>query len=133
MQEFGAGSGAQSMRKIALARLSTTRMSPDTEPPAHLDRPFPETEMASISNKTPKPLRVPLPQGKTLHLGAGKTGQVNAKALQHPPLLKLVEAGDLEIDDGGKSSHIGGLGSQGGISASEGHEAGGGPRRSGDR
>jgi len=89
--------------------------------------------MASISNKTQKPLRVPLPQGKTLHLGAGKTGQVNAKALQHPPLLKLVEAGDIEIDDGGKSSHAGGKAGRGGLSASEGHEAGGGIRRSGDR
>ena len=87
--------------------------------------------MATISNTTKKPLRVPLPQGKRLFLGPGKTGEVNAKALDHPPLVKLIEAGEIEIKDGGKRSLSGGGG--GGLSASEGHEAGGGPRRSGDR
>jgi hypothetical protein len=53
--------------------------------------------MKSICNKTQRPLSVPLPQGKTLHLGPGKTGQVSKKAIEHPPLLKLVEAGELEI------------------------------------
>ena len=47
-----------------------------------------------ITNKTRKPLRLPLPGGKRLFLGPGKTGQVSPKALEHPPLVKLLEAGD---------------------------------------
>lgn len=53
-----------------------------------------------ITNKTPKPLSVPLPGGKKLFLGPGKTGQVSPKALDHPPLAKLLEDGDLESSDG---------------------------------
>ena len=48
-----------------------------------------------ITNKTNRPISVPLPGGKKLFLGPAKTGQVNAKAAEHPPLVKLVEAGDL--------------------------------------
>ena len=55
-----------------------------------------------IINKTNRPISVPLPGGKKLFLGPGKTGQVNAKAVEHPPLVELVEAGDLEIDESGR-------------------------------
>ena len=55
--------------------------------------------MKTIRNKTPKPLRVPLPGGKTLFLGPGKDGQISTKAVEHGPLKKLVEAGDIEILD----------------------------------
>jgi len=54
-----------------------------------------------IINKTQKPLSVPLPGGKKLFLGPNKTGQVNSKALEHPPLVKLLEAGDIEKIEGG--------------------------------
>ena len=53
--------------------------------------------MHTIINKTPKPIRVPLPGGKTLHLGPGKAGQVSDPATRHPPLKKLVEDGQLEV------------------------------------
>lgn len=53
--------------------------------------------MKDIRNATSKPLRVPLPQGKVLHLGPRKTGQVLAAALEHPPFQKLVEAGEVEV------------------------------------
>ena len=56
--------------------------------------------MKTVTNKTYKPLRVPLPQGKTLHLGPLKTGQVSVHDIDHPPLQKLVESGDLEVADG---------------------------------
>ena len=36
-----------------------------------------------ITNKSRKPLSVPLPGGKKLFLGPGKTGQVSPKALDH--------------------------------------------------
>ena len=59
--------------------------------------------MNTIKNKTRKPLSVPLPQGKRLFLGPGKSGQVSPKALEHPPLKALLESGELELDSGGGS------------------------------
>ena len=53
--------------------------------------------MKSILNKTSAPLRIPLPRGKVLHLGPRKTGQINDPAADHPPILKLIEAGTLEV------------------------------------
>ena len=55
--------------------------------------------MPAVSNKTQKPLSVPLPGGKTLHLGPGKTGQISAKAADHARLKKLIEGGELEMVD----------------------------------
>jgi hypothetical protein len=86
-----------------------------------------------ITNKTPKPLSVPLPGGKKLFLGPGKTGQVSPKALEHAPLAKLIEAGDIETAEGG-SPHSGGAGGKGGPSGGSGHKGGtGAMRQSGDR
>ncbi len=59
--------------------------------------------MKTVTNKTPKPVRVPLPLGKTLFLGPLKSGQIAPKAVDHPPLKKLVDSGQLEIHDSGKS------------------------------
>ena len=53
--------------------------------------------MKTIRNKTHGPLRVPLPRGKVLHLGPLKTGEIATQAADHPPLQKLVEAGQIEI------------------------------------
>lgn len=58
------------------------------------------TRHMDITNKTTNPLSVPLPGGKKLFLGPGKTGQVRPKALKHPALVKLIEAGDLESSEG---------------------------------
>ena len=63
-----------------------------------------------ITNKTQKPLNVPLPGGKRLFLGPGKTGQVAPKALEHPPLAKLIEAGDIVTAEGGPKRKEGGGG-----------------------
>jgi hypothetical protein len=57
-----------------------------------------------ITNKSKKALSIPLPGGKKLFLGPGKTGQVTAKALQHPPLVKLIEAGEIETAEGTANS-----------------------------
>lgn len=54
-----------------------------------------------ITNKSGKPLNVPLPGGKRLFLGPGKTGQISPKALDHPALAKLIESGELETSAGG--------------------------------
>ena len=57
--------------------------------------------MKTIVNKTTRPLRVPLPGGKTLHLGPKKSGQIADPAADHPALRKLVEAGDIVIQGEG--------------------------------
>jgi hypothetical protein len=53
--------------------------------------------MKTIRNKTHKPLRVPLPRGKTLHLGPKQEGQIADGTAEHPPFKKLLEAGEIEI------------------------------------
>ena len=53
--------------------------------------------MRTVVNKTHRPLRVNLPRGKVLHLGPLKEGQIAAHDLDSTGVLRLVEAGDLEI------------------------------------
>lgn len=53
--------------------------------------------MTTIFNTTAHSIKVPLPHGKVLHLGPRKTGKITAKAVDHPPIAKLVETGDLEM------------------------------------
>ncbi len=61
--------------------------------------------MKTVRNTTHRPLAVPLPGGKKLHLGPGKVGQIAAPAAEHPPLAKMVEDGELElVDTGGQRS-----------------------------
>ena len=86
----------------------------------------------TISNKTPRPLRVPLPRGKTLHLGPKKTGQIASEDAEHPPLKKLVEAGEIEILGEGHAGTVGGGAGRVGSSGPQGHTPGP-SRRSGDR
>jgi hypothetical protein len=59
-----------------------------------------EAARKSIANKVQTPLSVPLPR-KTLHLGPGRTGQIASEAAEHPPLAKLVLAGEIELFDDG--------------------------------
>jgi hypothetical protein len=53
--------------------------------------------MKTITNKTHRPLSVPLPRGKTLFLGPGKTGQIASDAVEHAPLKKMIDAGEIEV------------------------------------
>lgn len=55
--------------------------------------------MRTIRNLTIKPLRVPLPQGKVLHLGPRKDGQIATRHLDSPGIARLVEAGEIEVLD----------------------------------
>lgn len=86
----------------------------------------------NITNKTKQPIRVPLPDGKKLFLGPGNTGQITDKAAEHPPLVELVEAGDLETDDASRGRRAG---SSGGSAAggSQGSAPQSNIRRTGDR
>lgn len=56
--------------------------------------------MKSLHNKTPKPIRLSLPGGKTLFLGGLRQANVQESALEHPPIKKLIEAGTLEVVEG---------------------------------
>ncbi len=89
--------------------------------------------MPTINNKTRKALSVPLPGGKKLFLGPGKSGQITAKATEHPPLLALVEAGEIEIVGGVDKGADGSGGGNKGMSSSSGHSSSGGVRHTGDR
>ncbi len=86
----------------------------------------------NITNKTQKPLRLHLPGGKKLFLGPGKTGQVTPKALEHPPIVKLLEAGDIESADEDSKPRDGGGGKSGPSTGSQ-HKGTGAMRQSGDR
>ena len=87
-----------------------------------------------IINKTRRPLSVPLPGGKKLFLGPGKTGQVTPKALEHPPVVKLVEAGDVEVDTGvGTLKPNASGGGKSGPTSGPRHKGTGAMRQSGDR
>lgn len=85
-----------------------------------------------ITNKTRKPLSLPLPGGKKLFLGPGKTGQVSPKALEHPPVVKLLEAGDIETAEGGRTPKEGGA-AKSAPSPGARHGGTGAIRQSGDR
>ena len=89
--------------------------------------------MSAIENKTKKPLSVPLPGGKTLHLGPGKTAQIPAKAASSARIQALVDAGEIEIVDTGPSRGGNSGGGKGANAPSQGHSSGGAIRRSGDR
>ena len=89
--------------------------------------------MKSITNKTQKPLSVPLPRGKTLHLGPGKTGQISSEAAEHPPLAKLVQDGQIEVFDDHPAPTGSMEGGGRGPRSFHGHAASTGGRRSGDR
>ena len=87
--------------------------------------------MTTVSNKTNRPLSVPLPGGKKLHLGPGKSGQVTAGATEHAQLKKMIDAGEIEILAEGQRSADGGTGGKRG-QAQAGRAPGVG-RRGGDR
>jgi hypothetical protein len=89
--------------------------------------------MRSITNKTNKPLAVPLPRGKVLRLGPRKTGQISSDDLDHPPLKKLAEAGEIEIHAEGHVPPAGGGGGKVAPPGAAGHTTTTGGRRSGDR
>ena len=89
--------------------------------------------MAAVTNKTGKPLSIPLPRGKTLHLGPRKTAQISSHDIEHPALKKLVEAGAIDMVEEGSGSPGGVGGGPHGRAPAPGHTAGRGARRSGDR
>lgn len=89
--------------------------------------------MPLIRNKTRGPLSIPLPRGKTLHLGLGKTGEISSTALDHPAVKKILDAGEIEVlADAPRSTRQAGGGKKF-LGSTHGHASGGVTRSSGDR
>jgi hypothetical protein len=76
---------------------------------------------------------VPLPGGKTLHLGPGKTGHISSKDADYPPLKRLIDAGEIEVLGEGPEPIDGAVGGKKRRTSMQGHGSGSGGRRSGDR
>jgi hypothetical protein len=62
--------------------------------------------MKTIVNKTQAPIRVPLPRGKVLHLGPLQSGEISHKVLDHEPLQRMIEAGEIEIQGDGQGVEV---------------------------
>ena len=88
--------------------------------------------MATITNKTGKPLSVPLPGGKKLRLGPFKSAEISPKAVEHPPVQKLIEAGEVEIFGSEQKSRHAGAGGKNWPFSSSGQSQSGGIRGTGD-
>ena len=89
--------------------------------------------MPTSRNKPPASLRVPLPGGKKLHLGPGQTGQVSPKAVDHPAVSALVDAGKIEITDEGQTRTGRSVGAHQATPTGTTHHSTGGTRSTGDR
>ncbi len=61
--------------------------------------------MKTIRNLTIKPIKVPLPGAKSLRLGPKAQGSVSDPAAEHPALLRMVEAGTIEVLEGSTFGH----------------------------
>ena len=96
---------------------------------------LPSAENMDLTNKSRKPLIVPLPGGKRLFLQPGKSGQVTPKALEHPPVAELLESGALESAAGFHGSGTRAAGKTHSPSGKRSAPKGGGgaARQSGDR
>ncbi len=53
--------------------------------------------MKTVINRSRRPLKIHLPQGKVLHLGPNREGQISDHALDHPGVKRLLEAKEIEI------------------------------------
>ncbi|MGH7789475.1 MAG: hypothetical protein ACRERC_21565 [Candidatus Binatia bacterium] len=89
--------------------------------------------MPTISNKTTKPLSIPLPGGKKLHLGPKANAQVSPRAAEHAPLKKLIEAGEVELVAGEAGTDRASSGGRKGHAFEQGHAQGRGSHHRGDR
>jgi uncharacterized membrane protein YgcG len=88
--------------------------------------------MKTVTNKTNAPIKVPLARNQILRLGPGNSGQVNDPDSERPAVLKMVEAGEIEISDG--DGGAGKSGPRGSLSGKTGRSSGGAiGRRGGDR
>ena len=61
---------------------------------------------STVTNKTRKPLSIPLGRGKKLFLGPGKVGEIGSSAVELAAVKALVESGAIEVGDGEARAHV---------------------------
>jgi len=59
--------------------------------------------MKTLTNKSRKPIRIPLPGGKIMFLGPGKSGQISDRHADLPAVQKLIDDGSIAV--AGESAH----------------------------
>lgn len=89
--------------------------------------------MKTIVNRTHRPLRVPLGQGRVLHLNPGHEGQIATGDADYPQLLAMVERGEVAILDGSESPEPDATFGRGGRVETHGHHPDTSTHRRGDR
>ena len=89
--------------------------------------------MKTIRNLTHKPLKIPLPGGKFLHLGPAKAGQIADHAAERPAIQRLLDAKEIEIVGEGARSEGATAGDGGGHESTHGHPPSTGVRPKGNR
>ena len=89
--------------------------------------------MRKIVNKTHRPLRIHLSQGKVLHLGPLKEGQIATPDCDSEGITKLIEAGDIEILGEGPRTSSAGAESEGAHPDTYGHHPHTTVKKRGDR
>ena len=89
--------------------------------------------MRVVVNKTSRPLKIHLPQGRTLHLGPRKEGRVTPQALESPGVKRMIEAGELAILDHGSQDMAHGGEGGGPAANTHGHHSKTTSRQHGDR
>ncbi len=89
--------------------------------------------MKTVRNKTHRPLRVRLSQGKTLHLGPLKEGQISFQDVDSGGVKRLVEAGELELLGDGAQAQGGTVPSPARHADTHGHHPGTTVTKRGDR
>jgi len=87
----------------------------------------------TVRNKTQKPLSVPLPRGKVLHVGPLKTAEIASDDAEHAGVKALIERGALEIVAVGSGHTEEGRGGGRPRPSLPGHPSSTGTRRTGDR
>ena len=76
--------------------------------------------MKTIVNKTRRPLRIKLSQGRVLHLGPNKDGRIGDLDAERATVTQLIDAGDVQIFDDTGSGRSRGTGGAAGSMNSEG-------------
>jgi len=59
--------------------------------------------VSTVKNRSRGSLKIHLSQGKVLRLGPGKEGQISVRDEERESVKKLIEAGELELVEHGKS------------------------------
>lgn len=89
--------------------------------------------MKTIVNKTRRPLRIKLSQGRVLHLGPSKEGRIGAQDAERETVRRLIEASEVELfDDASAGGSRGSRGAAGPVHAAGPHRQFSGSKR-GDR